>query len=63
MDNIIISHQGVLYRIEKEPFETYDDVYSRGWFIIKNNGKYDNYKQLISLSIIHNNKKKMMEYV
>jgi hypothetical protein len=63
MDDIIISYRGVLYKIEKEPFETHEDAYSRGWFIVKNQDKYDNYKQLVSLSMIHNNKKKMMQYV
>jgi hypothetical protein len=63
MEYIIINFKGIIYKIEKEPFETYEDTYSRGWFIIKNKGIYDSNKQLVSLSIIHNNKKKMMEYV
>ncbi len=63
MEYIIISCKGIIYKIDKEPFETYEDTYSRGWFIIKNKDVYDNCKQLVSLSIIHNNNKKMMEYV
>lgn len=63
MEYIIINFKGIIYKIEKEPFETYEDTYSRGWFIIKNKGIYDSTKQLVSLSIIHNNKKKMMEYI
>ena len=51
-----------MHIIEKEPFETYEDAYSRGWFIINNKDKYENYQQLVSLSIIHNNKKKEMHY-
>ena len=52
--DILIHHKGKLYTIEKEPFETQEDVYKRGWFMIKNQGKYSD-KELVSLSIINNN--------
>ena len=47
--------------IDKEPFETLEETYERGWFIIKNYDNYD-YNELISQSIININSKKGMEY-
>lgn len=60
--DIIIHYKGKLYIIDKEPFESNEDVYKRGWFIVKNQGKYCK-EELISLSIINNNLKKGMEYI
>jgi hypothetical protein len=62
MEEIIVNYKGVFHKIEKEPFETFEDAYSRAWFIIKNKDKYTNHKQLVSLSIIHKNNNKKMEY-
>ena len=62
MNNININHRGTMYIIEKEPFESIQDTYSRGWFIIKNYEKYTNYNELVSRSIIHNNIEKEMKY-
>ena len=49
-----------MYNIKKEPFELLEDTYKRAWFIVKNYDKYDEYKELYSLSIINNNT--TMEY-
>jgi len=62
MDNITICHKGTFYNITKEPYELTEEVYKRLWFIIKNFDKYPNYNELISISIINNNKNKGMEY-
>ena len=62
MEDIVINHKGLMYFIEKEPFETHDDAYSRGWFIINNKNVCSNTNQLISMSIINNCKKKGMDY-
>lgn len=35
-DSIMIYNNGVIYLIDREPYETNGDVYKRGWFIIKN---------------------------
>jgi len=48
---ILISYDNYLYKIEKEPFESDENTYKRGWFIIENQDKYD-YPELISRSII-----------
>lgn len=58
---IQIYYMGKLYNIEQEPFETIEDSYKRGWFIVKN---YDKYKkeELYSLSIITLNFEKGMTY-
>ena len=61
MDKIIILYNNKQYIIEKDPYETIDETYERGWFIIKNYDKYD-YNELISKSIIILNIKKKMEY-
>jgi hypothetical protein len=51
---IIISYDNYLYKIEKEPYESDENTYKRGWFIIDNYDKYE-YPELISRSIIHIN--------
>jgi hypothetical protein len=58
---IQLYYMGKLYNIEQEPFETIEDSYKRGWFIVKN---YDKYKkdELYSLSIITLNFEKGMTY-
>ena len=61
-DNIVIFDKGLLYTIEREPFETNASLYKRGWFIINNKNKETNYNKLISESIININKNKGMEY-
>lgn len=58
---ITIYHKGHLYNIEKEPVETLEQCYKRGWFIIDNYDKYE-YKELYSLSIMNNNKNYGMIY-
>ena len=41
-DNIVIFNKGLLYTIEREPFETNACLYKRGWFIINNENKENN---------------------
>jgi hypothetical protein len=38
MEFIMIRHQGVIYRIAKQPFETDEQAHDRGWWLIKNGG-------------------------
>lgn len=61
MDKINILYNNDIYIIDKDPYETLEETYERGWFIIKNYDNY-NYNELISESIINLNKKKGMEY-
>ncbi len=58
---ISIQYLGKIYNIEQEPFESLQDSYKRGWYIIKN---YDKYKkdELYSLSIMMINREKGMIY-
>jgi len=59
LDFIIIVYDNHIYKIDKEPFETDENTYIRGWFIIKNNS-LDN---VISRSIIYlNERKNNMKY-
>jgi len=53
-DKITIFFNNNIYIIEKEPFETINETYTRGWFIVKN---YENinFNLLNSYSIINNN--------
>jgi hypothetical protein len=61
MDFIIIIHENYIYKIYKEPYETDENTYIRGWFIIKNNT--DNIETVISRSIIYLNEyKNNMKY-
>lgn len=60
--SIVITYKSKMYTIDGEPFETYEETYRRGWFIIKNMDKYANYDELVSMSILHNNVIKKMEY-
>jgi len=60
---IIIIYDNHIYKIEKEPFETDENTYKRGWFIIKNYEKYENYDEIITRSIIYlNENKNKMNY-
>ena len=61
-DNITIFNKGKIYIINKEPYETMEDCYKRGWYIINNFKNEDNYIKLYSMSIINNNKNKGMVY-
>ena len=61
-DNITIFNNGSIYIVNKEPYETIEDCYKRGWYIINNIKDEDNYIKLYSMSIIYNNKNKGMIY-
>ena len=42
---ISLNYRGSLHFIDNEPYESIDDTYSRGWYIMKNqnmNEKYEN---------------------
>jgi hypothetical protein len=58
---ITIYYAGRMYDIEQEPFETTEDSYKRGWYIVKNYGKHV-YDKLYSLSIMMLNKERGMQY-
>jgi hypothetical protein len=59
MNFVLIIYENNIYKIEKEPFETDENTYIRGWFIIKNN----NLDNVISRSIIYlNENKNNMKY-
>jgi len=60
-NNIVIYNDGLIYKIDREPFETNKDVYKRGWYIINNYNSKD-IKSLISESIMELNKNKGMVY-
>jgi len=56
---IIIIHDNFIYKIDKEPFETDENTYIRGWFIIKNLNKFNNnYDETFINSIIYLNEYK-----
>jgi hypothetical protein len=59
---ISIYNNGVIYIINREPYETNLDVYKRGWFIIKNKHQEKGKDQLQSISLIDIYKNKGMEY-
>lgn len=61
-DNIVIYNKGTIHIIDREPYETNQDVYRRGWYIINNKHKENNYSKLVSDSIININKNKGMTY-
>jgi glycine cleavage system H lipoate-binding protein len=61
-DNIVIYNKGYIHLIDREPFETNEDVYKRGWYIVVNKDNEENINKLISMSIITNNIDKGMEY-
>jgi hypothetical protein len=54
-------HNNNIYFIDIDPYETIQETYERGWFIIKNYDNYE-YNELVSLSIIKLNEKKGMTY-
>jgi hypothetical protein len=59
---VIIINDNYIYKIRKLPYETDQNTYRRGWFIIKNYNSYE-YEELISRSIIYLNEcKNKMKY-
>lgn len=52
---------GKMYSIREEPFETVEDTYKRGWFIIRNYDRYK-YPELHSRSIEMLNTSRGMTY-
>jgi len=59
VEYIIILHNNHIYKIDKEPYESDENTYIRGWFIIKNN----NLDNVITRSIIYLNEyKNNMKY-
>ena len=61
---IVIIYDNFLYKIRKLPFETDENTYKRGWYIVKNIDKITDYDELISKSIIYlNENKNKMKYV
>jgi hypothetical protein len=61
---IVIIYENFLYKIRKLPFETDENTYKRGWYIVKNIDKIVDYDELISKSIIYlNENKNKMKYV
>lgn len=62
--DIVIIYENFLYKIRKLPFETDENTYKRGWYIVKNIDKIVDYDELISKSIIYlNENKNKMKYV
>jgi hypothetical protein len=60
--HIIIICNNYIYKIEKEPYETDENTYKRGWYIIKNYEK-GNYEEIIGKSIKYlNEEKNNMKY-
>lgn len=63
MNYIIIIHNNHIYKIDKEPYETDENTYIRGWFLIKNttindyNRDYNISKSIIYLNEYKNNMK------
>ena len=61
---IVIIYDNFLYKIRKLPFETDENTYKRGWYIVKNIDNITDYDELISKSIIYlNENKNKMKYV
>ena len=61
MDYIIIVHDNFIYKIHKEPYETDENTYFRGWYIIKNFNDIND--EIICRSIMYlNENKNNMKY-
>lgn len=58
MNNIVIIDNDYIYTIEKEPYESDENTYKRGWYIINNYNKIKNMNELISRSIMVLNENK-----
>ena len=63
MNYIIMIHNNYIYKIDKEPYETDENTYMRGWYIINSYNNEDNYDEIVSQSIININEiKNKMKY-
>jgi hypothetical protein len=58
---ISIEYRGKIYNIPEEPFETSEDSYKRGWYIVKNI-QDSSFKETYSRSLMFLNKNKGMKY-
>lgn len=62
---ISLQYRGKIYNIETEPFETTEESYKRGWFIVKQlscDSSNNDIASIYSSSIIMINKNKGMIY-
>jgi len=57
-NSIVIIHDNNIYDIEKNDYETDENTYKRGWFIIKNQYIFKNINELISKSFMFLNENK-----
>jgi|SaaInlV_125m_DNA_1040241.scaffolds.fasta_scaffold398387_1 hypothetical protein len=58
---ISIEYQGKIYNIPEELFETSEDSYKRGWYVVKNMQEHS-FKETYSKSLMFLNKNKGMKY-
>jgi hypothetical protein len=58
---ISIEYRGKLYNIPEELFETSEDSYKRGWYVVKNIQDCS-FKEIYSKSLMFLNKNKGMKY-
>ena len=49
MNKINILYNSEIHIIDKEPYETLEETYERGWYIVKNYHYY-HYNELISIT-------------
>jgi len=62
-NSIVIIHDNAIYNIEKDPYETDENTYKRGWYMIKNQNIFSKLAELISRSFIYlNETKNNMKY-
>jgi len=59
MDYIIIVHDNFIYKIHKEPYETDENTYFRGWYIIKNFNDINDDSICRSIMYLNENKNNM----
>lgn len=61
-DTICILYKNRLNYIEKQPYESDDDAYMRGWYIIRNGLSFDNPEHICQSKIIINERVHGMTY-
>jgi len=59
MDYVIIIHNDYIYKINKEPYETDENTYFRGWYIINNSDDINDEIICRSIMYLNENKNKM----
>jgi len=51
MDNAVLKYNGKIYRVQRQPFETEEQVIDRLWYIVKHENVESKFEEVVSNSL------------